>query len=281
MVLYGGVDYRQSSNNEIIRFSSMNDVISPMQVAGSIFLVSLSPGSVINLSFQTSSYYSLSYQSGGLGAKGLMMSTNFPNPNIYWISNENTFNGNGNNYYEYSINILRYDLGNTGRLTIKSTVPSSGFSKTLTSSGANTLMQFCANSFTADYNSWGSVEKGYVLRYDIGSLCSPPASPPSTSPPGPSDSGSHGLNSAWICIIIVATCVVIAVVASLISSSWKRSNPPPRPNNANATVPPVHFVSSQPNHGDAPPSYEEAMKYSTPNTSMYSNRCANVIILHA
>uniref|UniRef100_A0A914VE81 Uncharacterized protein n=1 Tax=Plectus sambesii TaxID=2011161 RepID=A0A914VE81_9BILA len=190
MVLYGGVDYQQSLNNEIIRFSSMNDVISPMQVAGSVFLVLLSPGSVINLSFQTSSYY---------------------------------FN----------------------------------------------------------YNPWGSVEKGYVLRYDVGSLCSPPASPPSTSPPGPSNSGSHGLNSAWICIIIVAVCVVIAVVASLISSSWKRSNPLPRPNNANATVPPVHFVSSQPNHGDAPPSYEEAMKYSTPTTSMYSNRCANVIILHA
>uniref|UniRef100_A0A914W6P4 Uncharacterized protein n=1 Tax=Plectus sambesii TaxID=2011161 RepID=A0A914W6P4_9BILA len=58
MVLYGGVDYQQSSNNEIRRFSSMDDVSSPLRAGGRIFLVQLNPGSMINLSFRTLPYYS-------------------------------------------------------------------------------------------------------------------------------------------------------------------------------------------------------------------------------
>uniref|UniRef100_A0A914X1G9 Uncharacterized protein n=1 Tax=Plectus sambesii TaxID=2011161 RepID=A0A914X1G9_9BILA len=130
MVLYGGLDYRPASNNEIVTFSSMNDVISPMQVAGRVFLVLPSPGSVINLSFKTIDYLLTTAPKGGSGAKGIIMSNNFPFPNTKEITDSDYFFGNGIDYYKYSVNVLRYDLGATGRLTIKSAVPISGFSKT-------------------------------------------------------------------------------------------------------------------------------------------------------
>uniref|UniRef100_A0A914WLJ6 CUB domain-containing protein n=1 Tax=Plectus sambesii TaxID=2011161 RepID=A0A914WLJ6_9BILA len=263
MVLYGGVDYQQSSKYEIIRFSSMNDVISPMQVAGRVFLVQLNPGSMIKLSFQVLPY-SLSSTRGGSGSNGLVMSTNFPNPNTYWIYDEYTYYGDGNDHYEYSINVLRYDLGNNGILTIKSTYSDSDFSKTLTSNGVNnTLMQFCAYSFAVNYNSNGVGQKGFVLRYDVGKAC------------------SRGLTAAWICIIGFAATVVIAVAASLIASSWKRSKLRSQLYNASSTVQPVHYVPSQPDKRGVPPSYEEAMKHSTPTASTYSKRWASIITLHA
>uniref|UniRef100_A0A914VFG7 CUB-like domain-containing protein n=1 Tax=Plectus sambesii TaxID=2011161 RepID=A0A914VFG7_9BILA len=265
MVLYGGIDYRQSSNNEIIRFSSMNDVITPMQVAGRVFVVLTSPGSVLNLNFQMIPYPDTMYcqsigpAKGGSGAKGLMMSENFPHPNMDEIVDKYTINGNGNDIYEYSVNVLRYDLGYSGRLTIKSTVPDSDFSKTLTNNGVNTSMQFCANSFEVDYNSYGIGQKGFVLRYDVGKTC------------------SRGLSTAWICIIAVAATVVIAFAAILLKRCKLRS----QRNNANSTVQPVHYVPSQPNEGDPPPSYAEAMKHSTPTALSRSNRYEDAIILPA
>uniref|UniRef100_A0A914VFQ7 CUB domain-containing protein n=1 Tax=Plectus sambesii TaxID=2011161 RepID=A0A914VFQ7_9BILA len=264
MVLYGGLDYRQSSNNEIIRFSSMNDVITPMQVAGRVFVVLTNPGSVLKLNFQMIPYPDTMYcqsigpAKGGSGAKGLMMSENFPHPNMDEIVDKYTINGNGNDIYEYSVNVLRYDIG-SGSLTIKSTVPDSDFSKTLTNNGVNKSMQFCANSFEVDYNSYGIGQKGFVLRYDVGKTC------------------SRGLSAAWICMIVVAATVVIAVAAILL----KRCKLRLQRNDVNSTVQPVHSVPSQPNEGDPPPSYAEAMKHSTPTALSRSNRYEDAIILPA
>uniref|UniRef100_A0A914VBW2 CUB-like domain-containing protein n=1 Tax=Plectus sambesii TaxID=2011161 RepID=A0A914VBW2_9BILA len=264
MVLYGGVDYQQSSNNEIIRFSSMDDVISPVKVAGKVFVVLLAPGSVINLNFQWSSSQSSYSVNGGSGGKGLVMSENFPYPNTNLIKTGFSFYGSGNDHYEYSITVLRYDLGNNGSLNIRSTYSDSDFSKTLTSNGVNnTLMQFCAYSFRVEHNSNGVGQKGFVLRYDVGKTC------------------SRGLSAAWICIIAVAATVVIAVAASLITSSWKRSKLRSQLNNTNSTVQPVHYVPSQPDKRGVPPSYEEAMVHSTPTALTYSNRWASVITPHA
>uniref|UniRef100_A0A914VFL2 Uncharacterized protein n=1 Tax=Plectus sambesii TaxID=2011161 RepID=A0A914VFL2_9BILA len=130
MILYGGVDYRPSSNNEIIRFSSyfgMNDVISPMRIPGGVFLVLSTPGSEINLDFQRTDFFSFTSATGGSGAKGLVTSDKFPIPNTDSIYNEFSFNGSGNDSYKYAINVLRYDLGGTGSLTIKSADPNSFF----------------------------------------------------------------------------------------------------------------------------------------------------------
>uniref|UniRef100_A0A914XES1 Uncharacterized protein n=1 Tax=Plectus sambesii TaxID=2011161 RepID=A0A914XES1_9BILA len=166
MALYGGLDSRPASNTEIISFSSLNDVISPMSVTGNIFLVQLKPGTTISLNFETSIYSLYNYVYGGSGARGLMMSENFPYLNKKEIADSFSFSGDGIDYYEYSINVLRYDLG-SGSLTIKSTVLDSDFSKTLTSSGSNKAMQFCANSFKVDYTSNGINQMGFVLRYDV------------------------------------------------------------------------------------------------------------------
>uniref|UniRef100_A0A914WGS3 Uncharacterized protein n=1 Tax=Plectus sambesii TaxID=2011161 RepID=A0A914WGS3_9BILA len=62
MVLYGGLDYPPSSKNEIERFSSMDDIL-PMETAGEVFLVQLNPGSMINFSFKTHTFFSYNYGS--------------------------------------------------------------------------------------------------------------------------------------------------------------------------------------------------------------------------
>uniref|UniRef100_A0A914WIH3 Protein kinase domain-containing protein n=1 Tax=Plectus sambesii TaxID=2011161 RepID=A0A914WIH3_9BILA len=147
----------------------MNDVISPMQVAGRVFLLQLSGRSVINLNFQTITYHSTNSAKGGSGAKGLIMSNNFPNPNINETAVNFKFVGIGNGSNEYSINVLRYDLNTTGTLTIKSTLSDSNFSRTLNGTGRNATIQFFANSFEVDYNSNGVGQKGFVLRYDVDS----------------------------------------------------------------------------------------------------------------
>uniref|UniRef100_A0A914VUW2 Protein kinase domain-containing protein n=1 Tax=Plectus sambesii TaxID=2011161 RepID=A0A914VUW2_9BILA len=182
MVLYGGVDYRPSSNNDIISFSSMNDVITPMDVAGRVFLLLPGPGSVINLSFQQVAYELPIHAYGGSNAKGLMMAENFPYPNTKTIIDTFSFTGSGNNSYKYSIIVLRYDLNTNGTLTIKSTSSASNFSRILNGTGSNATMQFFANSFGVDYNSNGVGQKGFVLRYDVdSSSTSPPtATKPST-----------------------------------------------------------------------------------------------------
>uniref|UniRef100_A0A914X6A1 CUB-like domain-containing protein n=1 Tax=Plectus sambesii TaxID=2011161 RepID=A0A914X6A1_9BILA len=180
MVLYEGLDYPPSSNNEIIRFSSMDNVISPMKVAGRVFVVLLTPGSMINLDFTTT--YLTDDARGGSGTKGLIMSENFPHPNMKEIADRYYFVGVENNHYvynyNYSINILQYDLGTNGSLSINSSVLvlapepelgfgyGSGFSKILNGTRGNTTMQFCANIFEVKYNSNGVGQKGFVLTYD-------------------------------------------------------------------------------------------------------------------
>uniref|UniRef100_A0A914VYM5 Uncharacterized protein n=1 Tax=Plectus sambesii TaxID=2011161 RepID=A0A914VYM5_9BILA len=69
MVLYGGLDYPPSSKNEIKRFSSMDDVSSPVRAAGSVFLVQPNPGSMMNLSFQTHPYnpFAVNYNYSRIG----------------------------------------------------------------------------------------------------------------------------------------------------------------------------------------------------------------------
>uniref|UniRef100_A0A914UJ95 Protein kinase domain-containing protein n=1 Tax=Plectus sambesii TaxID=2011161 RepID=A0A914UJ95_9BILA len=184
MVLYGGLDYRPSSNNQIIAFSSMNDVISPLQVAGVAFLILLNPGSAVNLNFEACNYslFSESDIKGGLGAKGLMMSKNFPNPNTETNSDIYSFSGIGNYSYEYFINVLHYDLGTTGSLAIKSSPSDSILSRTLNNNGGNISMHFCAPGFEVNYKLNGGGAKGFVLRYDVGSnwTCSPTTTKPST-----------------------------------------------------------------------------------------------------
>uniref|UniRef100_A0A914V1C6 Protein kinase domain-containing protein n=1 Tax=Plectus sambesii TaxID=2011161 RepID=A0A914V1C6_9BILA len=181
MVLYGGIDYQPSSNNEIISFFSMNDVISPMKVAGRIFLILIDPGSMINLNFETDYYLQVQKTTGESGGKGLMMSDNFPYSNTKEISNRYSFSGSGTDYYDLSVNVLHYDLGTAGNLTIKSTLSDSNFSKTLNNNGSNITMHFCANSFEVDYYSNGLGQQGFVLRYDVGSHWT--SSPTTTSPP--------------------------------------------------------------------------------------------------
>uniref|UniRef100_A0A914W0I2 Protein kinase domain-containing protein n=1 Tax=Plectus sambesii TaxID=2011161 RepID=A0A914W0I2_9BILA len=178
MILYGGLDYWQSSNNDIIRFSSINDVISPLVVSGRFFLVQLSPGSGINLMFKASNYDPSYYVTSRSGDKGLLMSGNFPYPNTEEISDSYLFTGIGNDSYEYSINFLHYDLGSTGNFTIKSTLPDSNFSRILNNNGSNTMVHFSANSFKLDYYIDGGGPKGFVLRYDVGFN---PTSPPNTT----------------------------------------------------------------------------------------------------
>uniref|UniRef100_A0A914WD91 Uncharacterized protein n=1 Tax=Plectus sambesii TaxID=2011161 RepID=A0A914WD91_9BILA len=264
MALYGGIDYQQSSNNEIIRFSSMNDVISPVKVAGKVFVVLLAPGSVINLNFQWSSSQSFDSVYGGSGNKGLVMSENFPYPNTNLISAGFRFYGSGNDHYEYSISVLRYDLGSNGSLTIKSTYSDSDFSKTLTSNGVNnTLMQFCAYSFAVNYNSNGVGQKGFVLRYDVGKAC------------------SRGLNKAWICIIVSAATAFTTVAVRFIAYFWLRGKLRSQRNNANSAVQRVHYVPSQPDERGTRPSNEEAMMHSTQTASTSSDRHASVKTLHA
>uniref|UniRef100_A0A914W4P5 Uncharacterized protein n=1 Tax=Plectus sambesii TaxID=2011161 RepID=A0A914W4P5_9BILA len=60
MVLYEGLDYPPSSKKEIKRFSSMNDVISPVKASERVFLIQLHPGSMINFTFRTLPYWKTS-----------------------------------------------------------------------------------------------------------------------------------------------------------------------------------------------------------------------------
>uniref|UniRef100_A0A914XN55 Cubilin n=1 Tax=Plectus sambesii TaxID=2011161 RepID=A0A914XN55_9BILA len=251
MVLYGGIDSRPTSNTEIISFSSMNDVISPMTVAGNIFLVQLKPGTTISLNFETSTYSSCSFVTGGSGAKGLMMSTNFPYPNTKEIDYSCSFSGDGINYYEYSINVMQYDLG-TGSLIIKSTVLDSDFSKTLTGTGSNTAVTFCTNTFEVDYKSNGIGQKGFVLRYDVGKTC------------------SNGLSTAWIWIIVFIAVIAITAVAVLIGFLLRRRLLQSQRNNTPYTAQPVYFVPPQPNEVNAPPSYMVIQNQGAPTTSFHN-----------
>uniref|UniRef100_A0A914XC54 CUB domain-containing protein n=1 Tax=Plectus sambesii TaxID=2011161 RepID=A0A914XC54_9BILA len=251
MALYGGLESRPASNTEIISFSSMNDVISPMIVAGNIFLVQLKPGTTISLNFETSTYNSGSVIRGGSGAKGLMMSENFPYLNKKEIADSFSFYGDGIDYYEYSINVLRYDLG-SGSLTIKSTVLDSDFSKTLTGTGSNTPVHFCTNSFEADYTSNGINQKGFVLRYDVGTTC------------------SNGLSTAWIWIIVSIAFVAITAAAMLFGFLLRRRLLQSQRNNTSYTAQPVYFVPSQPSEVNAPPSYMVIQNQGAPTTSFHN-----------
>uniref|UniRef100_A0A914XP68 CUB-like domain-containing protein n=1 Tax=Plectus sambesii TaxID=2011161 RepID=A0A914XP68_9BILA len=260
MSLSGGVEFGPTDHNEIAIFSTPKDVTPSLTVKGKIFVVSL-----VAYAYTTVAYMPINPNTDlpklAPGSKDLLMSSNFPLKNTKEVSEQYSFQSLNDNNVEVSLNIVNYDLGDRGTLTIQSL--NTGFTKIITNSGSNMTVTFITNSFQISYKSNGVQQKGFALWYTIGEYKVDKV-----------NSASHSSRGAWFWIMIAAIiCVVILALILLIFLCHKRKKGVRRGQRQQTVIPPatgILCITPEPKETvipTAPPSYEQ----STTNPSAQPN----------